>query len=269
MDRPKNLALRAALRRGSVAVITDSWKSLEPLASSLCAQAKVLCLAHGDDIMPRSQRRGARIRRTMTKADHIIANSSPVAELALQYLPKGKSNVHVIPPGIGKPTAPNEEEVQYQGGQYGGKTPVIATLTRLVPRKGVDMVIRAIPALAATFPEIVYLVGGDGPDRTRLEALASELNVTAHVRFLGRLGDSEKTALLRRADLFAMPARIEDDSIEGFGIAYLEAASCGTPALAGTAGGAKDAVVDGETGWLCDGGDPDSVQKTLINSARR
>ena len=86
-----------------------------------------------------------------------------------------------------------------------------------------------------------------GPDRERLEALAKETG--APTVFLGRISEIEKAALFAEATLFAMPTRAEGDSVEGFGIVYLEAAWHGAPALAGREGGAAAAVKEGETGW--------------------
>ncbi len=137
--------------------------------------------------------------------------------------------------------------------RIGGRRPVIATVARLEPRKGVDAVIRAMPDVLARHPGCIYAIAGGGEDRERLEQLAADLNVRQAVLFLGRVTSAEKAALLAMADVFAMPVRREGRSVEGFGISYSEAGWFGVPALAGRDGGAGDAVLDGETGLLCDG----------------
>jgi phosphatidylinositol alpha-1,6-mannosyltransferase len=150
-------------------------------------------------------------------------------------------------------------------GRIGGGAPIIATMARLEPRKGIDATIRALPAVLERHPGCRYAVGGSGADRGRLEALAASLNVRQAVVFLGRVSDEEKAALLSVADVYAMPVRREGPSVEGFGMGYLEAAWFGVPALAGRDGGAADAVLDGETGLVCDGANQDEVDGSLLS----
>jgi phosphatidylinositol alpha-1,6-mannosyltransferase len=110
------------------------------------------------------------------------------------------------------------------------------------------------------------VVVGDGDRRRALEALAAELGVADAVRFAGSVSEAERDAWLGRAHVFAMPSRVPEDGVggEGFGIAYLEAAARGLPAVAGDRGGAVDAVVDGETGLLVDATDPGAVAEALV-----
>jgi phosphatidylinositol alpha-1,6-mannosyltransferase len=126
----------------------------------------------------------------------------------------------------------------------------MVSLCRLVPRKGIDTVLEALPAIFKAVPEVQYIVAGDGPDRTRLERLAERLGVTPLVRFLGLVPDDQVAPLLHMADVFVMPAREERPDVEGFGLVFLEANACGTPVIGSTSGGIPDAVVDGETGLL-------------------
>jgi len=127
---------------------------------------------------------------------------------------------------------------------------VLLTLSRLVPRKGIDTVLEALPEISRAVPEVQYLVAGEGGDRPRLEELARRLGVTSLVRFLGMIPDEEVAPLLHMADVFVMPAREERPDVEGFGLVFLEANACGTPVIGSTSGGIPDAVIDGETGLL-------------------
>ena len=107
--------------------------------------------------------------------------------------------------------------------------PVLLTISRLSASeryKGHDRMLRAIPQLARRFPGLVYIIGGDGDDRMRLEALAKELGVIENCRFMGRIPEDEKVDHYRLADLFVMPS-----TGEGFGIVFLEAMACGIPAV--------------------------------------
>lgn len=139
---------------------------------------------------------------------------------------------------------------------------VALALSRLVPRKGIDVVIEAAARLAPRHPGLLVVVGGGGRDRGRLERLARRLG--APVRFLGRVPDEDMPDLYAAADLFAMVCRgnrwagLEQ---EGFGIVFLEAAAAGVAQVAGRSGGSHEAVVDGVTGLVVD--DPTDVDQVV------
>jgi phosphatidylinositol alpha-1,6-mannosyltransferase len=127
---------------------------------------------------------------------------------------------------------------------------VVVSLSRLVPRKGMDVLIRAAAELAVERPDLVVAIGGDGRDRGRLDRLVSATG--APVRMLGRVPDADVPALYGCADVYAMLCRNRWAGLEqeGFGIVFLEAAACGLPQVAGTSGGAAEAVADGRTGLV-------------------
>jgi phosphatidylinositol alpha-1,6-mannosyltransferase len=126
---------------------------------------------------------------------------------------------------------------------------LIVGLSRLVPRKGFDVLIRAAAQMVDRPPDLEVVIGGSGRDRHRLERLAGS-DPTTPVRFLGRVADDELPLLYGCADVFAMVCRNRWFGLEqeGFGIVFLEAAAAGVPQLAGASGGSAEAVVDGETG---------------------
>jgi glycosyltransferase involved in cell wall biosynthesis len=260
----KGRAAERILRSGRIGVIiADSWKSLEHLRTSVIRRAgcTVLVLAHGMEFPIRlSERKAARIRAAFDKADEIVANSRYTASQCAPY--RRRSLLRVATPPIPPQPDPGAARVESLRQAHGGALNVL-TLCRLEPRKGVDRLIEATAALRAEFPRIRLHVAGGGPDRERLQARAGELGLDTHVVFHGRVSDEDKAALYAFADIFAMPARREGSSVEGFGIVYLEAAWYGTPSIAGTEGGASDAVQDGETGLLCDGQDPAAVTAVL------
>jgi phosphatidylinositol alpha-1,6-mannosyltransferase len=124
---------------------------------------------------------------------------------------------------------------------------LVVSYSRLVPRKGMDTLIRASAILAPRFPELVVLIGGSGRDRRRLEALIAKTG--APVRLVGRVDDEALAAFVGAADLMVMDCRTRLGVLaEGFGIVFVEAASCEVAAIAGRSGGSDEAVVDGETG---------------------
>ncbi|MBK8905559.1 MAG: glycosyltransferase family 4 protein [Anaerolineaceae bacterium] len=139
------------------------------------------------------------------------------------------------------------------------ETPILLTVGRLVPRKGIDLMLQALPLILRE-TAVIYHIGGSGPDRVRLEKLVQVLGIQHAVRFLGRIPDDELPQLYASADLFVMPNREiqEEGSLEGFGIVFLEASASGLPVIAGRSGGAVEAVQDGITGLLVT---PDSVEE--------
>lgn len=129
---------------------------------------------------------------------------------------------------------------------------VLLGLSRLMPRKGFDSVIRLMPKLRAEFPQLKFVVAGGGPDKDRLQKLAAKLEVSDSVIFLGSISFADLPKIYNLADVFVMPCRTRYGGldVEGFGIVYLEAAASGLPVLAGNSGGAVEALVPGVTGEL-------------------
>ena len=144
--------------------------------------------------------------------------------------------------------------------------PVIVCVSRLVPRKGQDTLIAALPAIRRAVPDAALLVVGRGPYREDLEALAAEHGVAEHVVFTGGVPYPELPQHYAAGDVFAMPCRTRRAGmdVEGLGIVYLEASAIGLPVLAGDSGGAPDAVRQEETGYVVDGTDTAAVARRLV-----
>lgn len=261
--RTKAWAVAKAARGGRVeGIFADSWKSVERLPK---LGVPTVVLAHGMEFPanPTSGKQG-RIVRALAKAKRVIANSAYTAGQAKPYVADSAIRLSVVNPPIGPQPAPTDEALAELRTVIGRRSPVLLTLARLEPRKGVDMVIRALPDILKAHPKAVYVVAGGGDDRPRLEKLALDLGVGAHLHFTGAVDGPAKAALFSLADAFVMPARREGNSVEGFGIVYLEAAWYGVPSLAGREGGAVDAVHDGETGLLCNGDDLNDVKRQIL-----
>jgi len=137
-----------------------------------------------------------------------------------------------------------------------GDGPVIGTVARLVPRKGIDTVIEAMPILLKSHPDLVYMIVGGGDDEQRLKQLAIQHGVARQCRFLGKIPYEDLVGAYYAMDCFVMPARQIGSSVEGFGLVFCEASACGIPVVGGLSGGVPDAVVDGESGLLVE---PDSA----------
>jgi phosphatidylinositol alpha-1,6-mannosyltransferase len=133
--------------------------------------------------------------------------------------------------------------------------PVIVCVSRLVARKGQDVLVRAMPEIRRRVPDAALLVVGGGPDLERLERLATDAGVREHVVLTGSVAWAELPAHYDAGDVFAMPCRTRRGGleVEGLGIVYLEASATGLPVVAGRSGGAPDAVLEGRTGHVVDG----------------
>ena len=142
-----------------------------------------------------------------------------------------------------------------------GERPVVLCLSRLVPRKGQDMLIRALPAVRERIDGAALVIVGGGPHRDTLHRLAHQFGVAEHVVFTDAVPGDELPAHHAMADVFAMPCRTRGAGldVEGLGIVYLEASATGVPVVAGRSGGAPETVVDGETGLVVDGWDVGAI----------
>ncbi len=180
----------------------------------------------------------------------VAAGAYPAAEAARVAGPTVP--IVIVPPGVDtaafRPLAVDERRSARARFGLPEDGDVIVSLSRLVPRKGMDVLIAAVSLLARERPDVVLAIAGTGRDRPRLERLARHCG--APVRFLGWVTDADRALLLASADVFAMLCRGRWGGLEqeGFGIVFLEAAACGVPQVAGDSGGAAEAVVAGETG---------------------
>jgi phosphatidyl-myo-inositol dimannoside synthase len=144
--------------------------------------------------------------------------------------------------------------------------PVIVCVSRLMPRKGQDVLVEALPLVQRSVPDAALLLVGGGPSRGRLEQLVRRLGLESSVVLTGSVPWVELPAYYGAGDVFAMPCRtrLAGADVEGLGIVFLEAAACGLPVVAGRSGGAPDAVLDGETGYVVDGRASLEVAESLV-----
>ena len=182
---------------------------------------------------------------------------SPKARGAMVRIAPGVDVAHFRPDG-----APSKLRVELG---LSDKS-VIVSVGRLVPRKGQDRLIQALPLIASTIPNVHLLLVGEGSYRKSLERLVDENKVKDHVTFIGRVPNDQLPKYFRCGDIFAMPSRsrLAGLEVEGLGIVYLEASGCGLPVIAGNSGGAPDAVVDGVTGIVVDGTNINAIAAAIV-----
>ena len=242
-------------RTGAELVVLDPALPLGALGPSLSRPYAVVL--HGAEITVPGRLPGSRqlLGRVLRGADRVIAAGGyPLAEgehAAGRPLPGT-----VVPPGVDvdrfSPLDPAEvAQARSELGLPPDAT-VVLGLSRLVPRKGFDVLIEAAASLASRHPSLLVAIAGSGRDRDRLDRLAER--DAAPVQFLGRVPDPMVARLYGCVDVFAMLCRNRWLGLEqeGFGIVFLEAASCGVPQIAGRSGGADEAVAHGRTGLVVD-----------------
>ena len=141
-----------------------------------------------------------------------------------------------------------------------GARPLVVCVSRLVPRKGQDTLIRAMPAIRRRVPDAALAIVGGGPSEDRLRAMAADLPAGT-VAFSGQVAEDDLPRYYAAGDVFAMPCRtrLGGLEVEGWGNVFIEAAACGKPVVVGDSGGARESLVDGETGILVDGTRVDTV----------
>ncbi|MFF9480240.1 glycosyltransferase family 4 protein [Streptomyces sp. NPDC014733] len=181
--------------------------------------------------------------------------------------PRAAARMVQLPPGVDEKTfhpGSGGDEIRARLGLT--DRPVVVCVSRLVPRKGQDTLIEAMPAITAAVPDAVLLIVGGGPYEKELRALAERTGVAESVRFTGAVPWAELPAHYGAGDVFAMPCRTRRGGldVEGLGIVYLEASATGLPVVAGDSGGAPDAVLDGETGWVVPGGSPQATAERIV-----
>ncbi|HEU4348309.1 MAG TPA: glycosyltransferase family 4 protein [Actinoplanes sp.] len=219
---------------------------------------RVVALTHGHEIgwaaLP-----GARqlLRRIARDAD-VMTYLSEYQRVRLNRALHGLTRLERLAPGVDVDAFHPGVDGFAVRRKYGLRDrPVVVCVSRLVPRKGQDMLIRALPTIRRRVPGATLLLGGGGPYRARLERLARELGVASDVVFTGSVPWAELPTLYAAGDVYAMPCRTRAGGfdVEGLGIVYLEASASGLPVVAGDSGGAPDAVLEGETGYVVGGRD--------------
>lgn len=231
---------------------------------------RIACAAHGRELLfnPAPPSSGLdteyeRLRRFLLRqVDTFFPVSQYTAEL-LHDRGLPWSRLHVVPNGTDPERFRPQDGTPLRERLGLSDQPLLLTVGRLVPRKGIDTVLRALPTIAERCPDVAYLVAGTGPDQSRLEDLANRLGVRDRVRFVGDIDHDQLPLYYSAADLFVMPAREDPPDVEGFGLVFLEANACGTPTLGARVGGVPDAIRDGETGLLVPPEDPAATAEAL------
>jgi phosphatidylinositol alpha-1,6-mannosyltransferase len=207
--------------------------------------------AYGMEMVRYKNKAAPFIRTWLCKADLVAAISPPVHK-AVEEITSGKARVVTVPLGCGvSGDAPDPPLTAWGDADLAGR-PLVLTVCRLTPRKGVDKTLEAVSLLVEKYPDLVYAIVGDGEDRQRLEGIAKEKGIEDNVIFAGRVSNENLLRFYARCDLLVLASREEGDDIEGFGLVFVEAGAFGKPVIGGDSGGIRQAVGHEENGLLVD-----------------
>ena len=260
---PWHLARTLATIRPHLTIVGHAHPRLL-LPAALLRTVRYIALAYGNDFEAAQGKWHSRI------FNRLLAGASPLVTISGANA-RRLQNLGLPTPEIVLPAADPSRFTPSPAARP--VSPVLLTVARLVSRKGIDTVLRALPPLLELAPSLEYWIVGNGPARPELERLIRDLRLTASVRFLSKEGDpvsdSELPDIYRRASIFVLPARAEfhtaegSPSVEGFGIVYLEASASGLPVVAARSRGASEAVRENETGLLVPPDDPAELTQAL------
>jgi len=240
-------------------IIADHWKSLELLKTN----KKKICLIHGKEINhEKGTSLNKRVLEVLNNVEIIVANSENTKNLAIQLGVK-QDNIIVINPGVDQVAELNKKTSDKVENLLKHKSPRLITVSRFDKRKNHEKIIMALRNLKQIYPNIIYICVGYGDEEENIKKLVAELGLQAQVMFFKDISDDLKNSLVAKSNVFVMPSIIHKTSIEGFGIAYVEAAQYGVPSLGGKDGGAADAIEHEKTGLICDGNELDEVYSSI------
>jgi len=240
-------------------IIADHWKSLELIKTN----KKKICLIHSKEI---NHKKGSfnnrRILKAFNNIDQIVANSEYTKNLAAE-IGIDENKIIVINPGVFPAKNLDNSSIKEAEKLLKNKNPRLITVSRLDKRKNHEKIIMALRNLKQIYPNIVYTCIGYGDEEENLKKLTKELELNKQVLFLKNINQGLKNSLVSKSNVFVMPSIIHRNSVEGFGIAYVEAAQYGIPSIGGKDGGASDAIKNNETGIICDGNNLEEIYSSI------
>lgn len=202
---------------------------------------------------------------TLKDASLIIANSEYTKRIILERVDVAVDKIRVINPGVDPDAFRPGIDTLGVKNKYGfDDERILLTVSRLVPKKNHEHVLRALPIVLKKIPNLKYLIIGKGPERKRLESVVQQLGLQNQVIYTGPIEHADLPAYYSLCDLFIMPSCVVDDNFESFGIVFTEANACGKPVIGSMTGGITDAVIDGVTGLLVDPLDVSEIAKALL-----
>ena len=240
-------------------LVADHWKSLENINTN----KKKICLIHSKEINHKKDSwLNKRVLNVLNNIEYVVANSNFTKNLAIDLGVLSKKII-VINPGIDPVYKVPQDLMKKAEDIFGAKKNRLITVSRFDKRKNHEKVIMALRNLKEIYPDIIYLCIGYGDEEENIKKLVEQLNLSNQVIFLKNISNDLKNALVASSNIFIMPSIIDKKSIEGFGIAFVEAAQFGVPSIGGKDGGASDAIIHKKTGLICDGNSLEDISASV------
>ncbi len=264
-------AIEIAREFGCDAVWFGAAAPLGLLAAALkerTAVTRAVALTHGHEVGWAALPGAKSVLRRIARRMDVITYLGDYFRVRLERTIGDLTTLERLAPGVDADMfAPSVSGAEVRATHGLTDRPVVVCVSRLVPRKGQDTLIKALPRIRRRVPDTALLLVGGGPHRSSLERLAAENGVAGHVVFTGTVPWARLPAHYAAGDLFAMPCRTRRGGldVEGLGIVYLEASATRMPVVAGDSGGAPDAVLEGETGFVVPGRDIDAVAERIAD----
>lgn len=231
--------------------ISLSWRyAIVPYFNRKYTKIPYIVMCHGNDVLPygkglRSKFEAVLRDKIINNASYVCVNSEYTRDLVKKIIHTNR--IRIIHPCSGeavKRGQPNNSKMS--------KSPVILSIGRLEERKGFQYIVDALKQLVSKYPDIQYLIAGDGPYRERLAERIKTLELEDRCKFLGRVSEEEKQELFDQCTVLVMPSfhDVGQRSVEGFGIVFIEANAHGKPSIGTDSGGIRDAIIEGKTGYI-------------------
>ncbi len=245
-----------------------------PLGTAACLASRVskvryAVFLHGLDftMATRSSWKRFLTRRILNRSGVIFCANSRTAELTAAFLGSGEK-IRIMNPGVIALPEARPELITGLSNNYGLENNIVLLqISRLVKRKGIDMTLQALPQVLEKVPNLRYVIIGQGPEHSFLQAKIDELQLNQKVILLTNVEEEQKWAWLSLSDIFIMAARDINGDYEGFGIVYLEANLAGKAVIAGQGGGVLDAVIDGVNGRVVNAEKVSEISAAIIELA--
>jgi phosphatidylinositol alpha-1,6-mannosyltransferase len=266
--RKSNYVKKLCADNNVKAIYADSWKSIEYLDK---LNIPIIVLAHGTEIQKNigflslyKYLKQKRIKKSYQNSFKIAANSAYTKELIINSLGVDNDKITVIHPGIDiYDKFINANTINKINNLINSSGPVLVTLARLEHRKGHIVILEALSRLISKYPNLLYFIAGDGNFKKTIKNKVSELGLKNNVKFLGWITEPEKSVLLKNTDLFLMTPHLEKESVEGFGMVFIDAAFHGIATLGTDNGGISDAIINGKTGLIAKTSDLNDITSKI------
>lgn len=199
----------------------------------------------------------------LNSGDLITANSNYTKDVIISINKDVGKRIEIIPMGVDinrfNPSRRSDFKNRF------GASHIILSVGRLVDKKGIEYLIKSMNKVSIIFPKAKLIIGGSGPERERLERLATELNLCDKILFAGRIDSSELPEYYASSDIFVLPSiETKSGDTEGLGVVLIEAMACGTPVIGSNIGGITDIIIDTKNGLLSRSADPDDIADKII-----